>query len=137
MFARRTESYNLPGPPCGRSITKVVGAEISYQLMYVEPNGRASPMDPWSIRQTGVHHEYQHNGNCSRIILLHPLENSEAQKRIEEYARCDRPDGSCALAQHPLNVHLVIISTYIVHWSNHNESLAKELDQIVRPTIYI
>jgi hypothetical protein len=98
----------------------------------VEPNGRVGTVDPWSIRQTGLHHQYHCNGNSSRIILLHPLEHSEAQKRIEGYVKFDGQDGNSILAQHPLNVHLVIISTCIVHWFNHNESLAKELDQIVR-----
>ena len=96
--------------------------------MYVEPSGRPSPRDPWSFRQTGVEHRYEPDTNRSYIILLHPKEESAAQERLEDHASSS---SRFALASHPLNVHLVILSSYLVHWQSHIESLAETLSDIV------
>ncbi|KAF2182449.1 hypothetical protein K469DRAFT_636798 [Zopfia rhizophila CBS 207.26] len=101
--------------------------ELSYQLMYVEPSGRELPRDQWSFRQTGVYHRYCRDGDTSQVVLLHPRNRSLAQGRLEGYAQSmDRH----TLDGHPMNLHLVIISSYIIHWQDHNETLAKELESI-------
>lgn len=96
--------------------------------MYIEPSGRACPRDPWSFRQTGVQHKYNNKTNQSTIILLHPNRESVVQGKLEALAEStDRQ----ALAAHPLNVHLVIIDSYMAHWQDHMESLAESLHEIV------
>ncbi|KAF2738921.1 hypothetical protein EJ04DRAFT_560183 [Polyplosphaeria fusca] len=111
------ETYQLPNG----------SFEFAYQLMYIEPNGRKSPKDPWSFRQTVVYHGYDSLHDRNRIIVLHPKENSAAQEKLESVATSRERD---ILATHPLNVHLLIISSYMIHWPNHSESLAKELQEI-------
>jgi hypothetical protein len=103
--------------------------ELSYQLMYVESNGKSSPYDPWSFRQTGAHHKYSVKDNSHRVILLHPNDRAIAQSRLKGHAQSCR---KAALASHPLNVHLMVLSSYLINWQDYIESLAKELESIVR-----
>jgi hypothetical protein len=102
--------------------------ELCYQFMYVELNGKRAPRDPWSFRQTGVYHKFSATNNNSQIILLHPNNEAVAQSRLEALAHTPH---KAELTQHPLNIHLVIISTYLSHYQEHIESLADELEQIV------
>ena len=60
--------------------------------------------------------------------MLHPNEHSSAQQRLEAFASSLERRS---LAEHPMNVHLVAISSYLVHWQEHIESLAKSLEEIV------
>ena len=97
--------------------------------MYVEPNGKQLPRDPWSFRQTGVYHKFTATTKRSWIVLLHPNDHAIAQSRLE---KCIDATRETTLAKHPLNVHLVVISSYLIHWQAHTESLASELEHIVR-----
>jgi len=97
--------------------------------MYVELNGRPPPRDPWSFRQTGGYHKFSAKSDCNRVILLHPKEKAVAQRRLEDHARSS---NKAALAQHPLNIHLMVISSYLINWQDYIENLATELEQIVR-----
>lgn len=97
--------------------------------MYVERNGRSAPRDPWSYRQTGNYHKFNATKSCSQIVLLHPNNEAIAQTRLEGHAESP---WTADLANHPLNVHLVIISSYLVNWQEYVESIATELEQIVR-----
>jgi hypothetical protein len=63
------------------------------------------------------------------MILLHPKDDAIAQRRLETFAKC-LVDAD--LGQHPLNTHLVVLSSYLANWQDHIESLASELEQIVR-----
>jgi hypothetical protein len=97
--------------------------------MYVERNGRPAPRDPWSYRQTGSYQKFNAAKRCSQIVLLHPNNEAISQTRLAGHAESLwRSD----LANHPLNVHLVIVSSYLVNWQEYIESLASELEQIVR-----
>lgn len=97
--------------------------------MYAELNGRQAPRDPWSFRQTGVYHKYTASNNCNRIILLHPNDEAVAQDKLRGYAQSPH---RAVLAKHPLNVHLVVLSSYLGSWQDQIESLASELELIVR-----
>ncbi|CAO2649255.1 Nn.00g066400.m01.CDS01 [Neocucurbitaria sp. VM-36] len=103
--------------------------ELCYQYMYVEPNGKQLPRDPWSFRQTGVYHKFIATNNKSCIVLLHPNDDAIAQDRLDAHTE---PLRETTLARHPLNVHLVIISTYLIHWQAHTESLASDLELLRR-----
>ena len=62
------------------------------------------------------------------IILLHNNDEATAQETLEKHASSSNRYN---LAAHPLNVHLVILSSYMVHWQSHIESLAQSLQDIV------
>lgn len=96
--------------------------------MYVEPNGRRLPRDPWSIRRTGVYHKSSAAYSINQVVLLHSNSETIAQARLEGLAESPRKS---ALTSHPLNIHLLIILSYLVHWPDNIESLAGELEQIV------
>lgn len=102
---------------------------LCYQLLYIEPNGRPSPKDPWSLRQTGVYQKYSRSGNCTFGTLLHPNSNSVAQTRLETAA--ETRNENHGLREHPLNMHLIILSSYFNHWQAYIESLAAEVGKIV------
>ena len=97
--------------------------------MYVERNGKQLPRDPWSFRQTGVVHRYSVANYSSQVILLHPNSKAVAQKRLEDISESSH---RAKLAEHPLNLHLVVVSSYMANWQDHLESLASDLEQIVR-----
>lgn len=96
--------------------------------MYVEHNGKEGAGDHWSFRQTGNFHRFCARNNRNWVILLHPKDNAIAQKRLEAFTEFSL---EADLAQHPLNTHLVVISSYLSNWQDHIESLAGELEQIV------
>jgi Mg2+ and Co2+ transporter CorA len=108
--------------------------ELCYQLMYVEPSGRVAPRDPWSYRQTGIAHKYESETNSNLIVMLNPKESSAAQSRLEKHANSPKRER---LAGHPLNVHLVILSSYLAHWQDYIESLAQALEEIQRRILVI
>ncbi|KAF2837145.1 hypothetical protein M501DRAFT_995677 [Patellaria atrata CBS 101060] len=102
--------------------------EISYQLMYVEPNGRRLGRDPWSYRQTGLYHRYQAKGSTNIFVLLHPKSDSVVQQRIESCSRS--PEEKQSLAEHPMYLHLIILKSYTAHWQSYIEDLADGLAKI-------
>ncbi|KAF1967974.1 hypothetical protein BU23DRAFT_572792 [Bimuria novae-zelandiae CBS 107.79] len=89
--------------------------KLCYQFMFVELNGKELPRDPWSYRQTGIHHKASAINDSSEVVILHLNDNSVAQSRLEKYADSSR---RVDLAKHPLKVHLYI------------EDLASDLEQI-------
>ncbi|KAF2809485.1 uncharacterized protein BDZ99DRAFT_531837 [Mytilinidion resinicola] len=108
--------------------------ELCYQLMYVEPSGRPTDRDQWSFRQTGVYQKHSMKTRQSKCILLHSNDEPALQKRLEKHA--ESPE-KLALARHPMNVHLVVLSTYIVHWQDYIESMAKSLQDIRKYVLVI
>ncbi|KAI8933033.1 hypothetical protein NX059_009682 [Plenodomus lindquistii] len=103
--------------------------ELCYQLMYIEPNGKKPPRNPRSFRQTGVYHKSSAANCVNEVVLIHPNNEAAAQRNLEDLA-----ENGChtMLAEHPLNIHLLIITTYMAHWQDHNEGLASELEQMRR-----
>jgi hypothetical protein len=99
--------------------------------MYVERNGRHPPRDIWSFRQTGVVHKFSAGSFVSQVILLHPNDEAVAQTKLEALASSSH---KVEVSQHPLNIHLVIIWSYLANWQDHIESLASDLEQIVSAT---
>lgn len=94
----------------GLALTKIA---ICYQLRYVEPNHREHGRR-WSERQVGVYHQRRDESNI--LILLHALPASRLQARLEEPCYSEAKDV-CTISSHrPLNIHVIIISTYIDEW---------------------
>lgn len=96
--------------------------------MYIERNGKELPRNPWSYRQTGVYHKFSIINGSSQIIVINPNDEAVAQSRLEKYTESSHRDE---LAKHPLNVHLVVLSSYLVNWGEYIEDLARDLEQIV------
>ncbi|KAF1349799.1 hypothetical protein BDV97DRAFT_175555 [Delphinella strobiligena] len=104
---------------------------VCYTLVYMEPNGRRAPKDPFSQRQTGVFHRYKPGDKSNFVILLHPMENSRAQQRLESLSERERGNRA---SQSPLDIHMLVLSSYLNNWRAYIESLAdqsKELRQKV------
>ncbi|KAH6682672.1 hypothetical protein B0J14DRAFT_673055 [Halenospora varia] len=90
--------------------------EISYQLRYMENNRRLHG-DPWSLRQTGVYHQYSGRGDDDTKnlwVLLHPVNESVVCSRLESAASSDL--GVEEMKFNPMRLHLLIFSSYIDNW---------------------
>ena len=92
----------------------------------MERNGRLHG-NPWSIRQTGVYHRYSPLENSSVWLLLHPLANSIAQKRLNDcYSR-----PHCGLNINPLRIHILLLSSYLDNWRWYLKDLGNTFLKIV------
>jgi len=90
--------------------------DIFYQLRYAERNGRKHG-DPWSLRQTGVYHRYSMPAvgvGQNFCLLLHPMQNSKAQKRISMAASTGMTSRTIGLD--PVRLHVLIMSSYVNNW---------------------
>ena len=96
---------------------------ICYNLPYVEPNGRTIG-DPVSRRQTGMFHHYDSRKQENFAILLNPMENSRAESRLKDMRVEDN-------SRSPLDLHRLILSSYIPNWRPYIESLAEQLSSLV------
>lgn len=103
--------------------------DLCYQLMYVEPSGRPPGRDPWSIRQTGVYHRWDASVDVNLFILLHPRHSPPVQEKLENLAH--KPDERDALVEHPLNVHIVLLTSCLSFWQAYIQDLAKKLSDYV------
>jgi hypothetical protein len=110
----------------------LIQVEVSYQLRYVERNRRKSG-DPWSLRQTGVHHRYSAQNGLSPPenlwILFHPMLKSVAYKRLQEATEADLR-GSGARAD-PLRLHLLVFSSYVDNWRLYLHDMTRRFLELV------
>jgi hypothetical protein len=105
----------LPNPP-SILLANSLDKDIFYQLRYPERNGRKHG-DPWSLRQTGVYHRYSMPASGigqNFCLLLHPMQDSKAQKRISSAAASGMTATTIGLD--PLRLHVMIISSYVHNW---------------------
>lgn len=109
--------------------------ELSYQLVYVEMNGKSPPKDQWSLRQTGVYQRCSPSDGSSVLILLHPMDSTSAQERLEYLAGSKLQDERDLLEEYPLHLHLVILSSYLNNWQAYIESLVSMFTILVSTTI--
>lgn len=97
-------------------VSSLTVIEISYQLRYMENNRRLNG-DPWSLRQTGVYHQYSGGGDDDTKnlwVLLHPVRESVVCSRLESAAFSDL--GVEEMKFNPMRLHLLIFSSYIDNW---------------------
>lgn len=107
---------------------------LSYQLKYVERNGRRSG-NPWSIRQTGVHHRHSKDKYSDFWLILHPVADSTAQQRLECLFSSlhDAPTAKYS----PLKPHVVLLGSYIDNWRWYMRDLGDSFEKIVRSLLPI
>jgi hypothetical protein len=105
--------------------------EISYQLRYVERNKRKCG-DPWSLRQTGVHHKYTAKDDLSpenMWILFHPVPKSAAYKRLQETTAADLRGRDTQTD--PLRLHLLVFSSYVDNWRPYFHDMTRQFLELV------
>lgn len=95
--------------------------EICYNILYVERHNRRL-RDPWSLRQTGVYHQFCNDMTYSRWILLNL---GDSFTWIPKEFLEDRSD-TC-----PLNLHAQLLATSGSHWTEYIEYLELELQKHV------
>jgi len=69
------------------------------------------------------------------MILLHAMQNSRAQVRLEKAFRAGHYHE--AFPTSPLRLHLLIISTYINEWRWYMDDLGKQCLAIVNTTLVV
>ncbi|KAL2035133.1 hypothetical protein VTO58DRAFT_101050 [Aureobasidium pullulans] len=94
---------------------------ITYNLPYVEPNGRTTS-DPVSRRHTGVFYRYDAQEHQELAIIINPMTNSKVEQRLR-HTRLQRT----YTLRHPLDLHCLVLSSYIPNWRPYIESLAEEV----------
>lgn len=90
------------------------GAEICYQLRYVEPNNHAQG-ESWSERQIGVYHRFSLAPKAKGVmILLHAMLDSKAQRRLDATFSAGRYNEN--FNSTPLRLHVLIFTAYMDNW---------------------
>ena len=127
--------YGMDSAANGRFIDSLLSLEICYQLRYVERNDHKQGRK-WSERQIGVYHKFSEARQEPGImILLHAMQNSRAQVRLEKAFRSGYYHENSPAS--PLRLHLLIFSTYIDEWRWYMDDLGKHcLDIVIRHKFY-
>jgi hypothetical protein len=98
----------------------------------MERNNR-SYGDPWSLRQTGVYHKYSGFGavkSRNLWILLHPMRKSRVTKRLEDSTPVEI--GAADLSTYPLQLHLLVFSSYVDNWRHFLHDMTRTFLNLVR-----
>ena len=81
------------------------------------------------MRQTGVYHRYSPTTKTSICILLHPMTYSRAHARLQSVWRTS--GGVKNFSEHPLNLHMLILSSYVNNWQIYLDDLAWTFKSLV------
>lgn len=99
-----------------------------YTFRYAEHKGH--PNESWVIRQSGVYHQYDKGKNASLFILLDPVPDSVAQKRILEcFANSHEK-----IKKNPLLLHSIVHTSYFVRWREYLAQYERNLLSIADTT---
>ena len=97
--------------------------EICYNILYVEKHSR-DLRDPWSLRQTGIYHQFCDGLTESRWVILNPAET--VSLRLELLFQSD--SHQCYLALHC--EFLLLLSS---NWTAYIDYLNSEWRRYVSP----
>jgi hypothetical protein len=81
------------------------------------------------MRQTGVYHCYSPTTKRSICILLHPMADSRAHARLQSVWKTS--GGVKTFGEHPLNLHMLILSSYVNNWQIYLDDLARTFKSLV------
>lgn len=99
----------------------------------MEPNDHAQG-EKWSERQIGVYHRFSLAPNTKDImILLHPMLESKAQKRLDNMFSEGKYNGTSIT--NPLRLHLLIFSIYMDNWRWYMDELGLACLRLVRKIV--
>lgn len=101
-------------------------AEIAYNVKHVARHGRASPHDPFSIRQTGIYQKFQSSSATSVWILLQPPET--LSERLT--AAAGHHQVSDPVAQ--LGYHVFIFQCLSENWRDYINYFEENFTSLVR-----
>lgn len=79
---------------------------FSYNVKYVEHHGRET-YDPWSMRQIGLHHEYDHETQNNTFIILNPSK-----------ALTSRLNNVTAPIE-PVAIHRMVLASVTERWNDY------------------
>lgn len=91
----------------------------------MELNHRQNEKDPWSLRQSGVYHQYTTKTGSSIWLLISV--SGLAQARIDEYIEAA---GDVQLFD-PFEVHLLLVDTAIANWRPYLVNMATDINEQV------
>lgn len=103
--------------------------DIAYILVYTEES-RDERRSSWPIRQIGVFHRYMPKSAKSLWIFVNPMVKSIFQKRLE--STISRRNAPFPLNM--MNIHVLVVSSYITNWRWYLNSLNAEFEEIVTYT---
>jgi hypothetical protein len=110
-------------------VSGLIALDICYQLWYMEPNNRHKGKDGWSLRQTGVYHHYDPETKSNTCFLMHPRECSTAQHQIS--AQFDNAGNTTLCKNDPLDLHILLLSSYLENWQLYINELTEEFKPLV------
>ncbi|KAJ5370258.1 Mg2+ transporter protein CorA-like/Zinc transport protein ZntB [Penicillium cataractarum] len=93
-------------------------SEISYTLRY--PEYKESE-DRWTIRQTGIYHQFDTTTSKSLFVLFNPTPRSSAQKEAERLLS----DSPSIVTREPFWLHRLLFSIYTPAWRGYIGSLER------------
>lgn len=96
------------------------GFDISYNIRYFEPHGRQL-QDPYSCRQSGIHHKFYFQGCRSIWTIIQP-----PQQFNEHLQQIDSQDQS-----HPLALHIRLIRSATYYFKEYLSFRASKLGLMV------
>ena len=97
---------------------RVFRSEISYTLRY--PEYKASE-DYWTIRQSGIYHQFNTATSRSLVILFNPAPRTKAHCEAERLLR----DSPIIAESDPFWIHRVLLSVYSPAWRDYVKSLER------------
>jgi hypothetical protein len=112
------------------------GSTLSYQIRYVEHNGRGA-QNPWSRRHTGFYHDHQSGEGLDVVILLHPVRDPAFERAIATLQH--DPVGRAEVCKNPLRLHEILFECYMDNWRwylrylGEQFSKANDLAMVIKP----
>lgn len=103
--------------------------EICYSILHIERHNR-SLQDPWSLRQTGVYHQFSGEMATSRWIFLNLGES--LQRFPQDFLVAKIANEHCQLG-----LHVRLLNILGSNWIEYIEYLELELRKLVRTTIFL
>jgi len=107
--------------------------ETTYLLKFVEPHGRSSGSNPWSLRQMGIYQRFETDTRIQSCILLQRSIRLKAMMK-ESFER--KTTDNSYLLQHWSSIHLLMIASISSNWDSYAKFLDQKIDVIVSSLIY-
>ena len=109
----------------------IMGKEITYVLRYAEARSKGDGLSQWSFRQIGVYQRYSASSHQSVWFLIFPMRDTPTERDLVH-----KLDGSCGdqpLSDHPLSIHVFLLSTRMNNWRLCISQFEKEVWKLVDP----
>jgi hypothetical protein len=112
------------------------GSALSYQIRYVEQNGRGA-QSSWSRRHTGVYHDHKAGEGLDVVIMLHPIRDPAFEHAIATLQ--GDTTGRAEVCNNPLRLHEILFGCYMDKWRwylrylGEQFSKANDLAMVIKP----